>query len=224
MHNFRRILRTIWYMMPLLVAFIVLLYFQKTYDNYISSTAEQRYKDKVELTRNIVNQMNEIIVHDKTVNDSVANIVFKKFIVNFVNDIDSEEGVYARVLDTDGNLISLPSCMKSVVAFAESPNFKESDYFCSMKKRNEGSFSILTEQNTRLQIHWFSYPKHNSIYYIIVGVEYESIVPQLALNQFTFGLVIMLILMLIWTFYNLFLMITNNRLRKEVNTLRKITE
>jgi hypothetical protein len=188
------------------------------YTNNVNALVSAKYNEKIETTKKIIHELDNINkTNDSTIKSKTeTEYVFRRFLVSLIESIDSEHAVYARVLDVNGKLISKPKIAESekdYVYLVEHDNFVNSSLFKEICKTGEGDLEITALDSNSLYLHWFSYPKHGTVYYILVGVAPNRVKQVIDIDKFTYGLSGFIVLMLIFAYYNVYLIYDTKKLR-----------
>ena len=193
-------LRYVWYLFPIIVIFASLVYFNFMYSEYKRSIIRTISTEQIRISSKVLNEL-ELV--DKMKNEA-TRIEVENYLISVIESIDADVGVIARVYDVDGKLISSSKCSESGLNSPVNINITTLNEWEQMRRTDQGRLSIYID-NEELELSWFAYPKENTRYYIVIGVSPDRMNYMFNLNRFGYGLLGMILVMLICTYYNLYL-------------------
>lgn len=194
-------IKMIWYVLPIVVTLLSLLYFSVIYNLYQANLTRYIYNEQIRLSSKVIDELDKI----NTKTGSVSEGETKQYLVSLIENIDSEPGIYAIVLDINYNIISKRSCEKTIDGYSSIIN--DADVVNSLKEylTEPSGNADLPVYDYGLKVHWFSYPKHNTCYYIVIGILPNKFPQSFNIDRFTYGLLGMVALMIICAYYNIYL-------------------
>lgn len=199
----KRTLLNVWYIAPILVTLGTLMYFGYMYNDYRHTLTESLYNEQVVMTRKIIDEL-DVITADK---DSVNRDDYEKYLISLVESIDNEHAVYARVYDISGKRISTAnSAVTEPAPILLDADFENPEKIIKqIQSRPTGDTVLTMKDGNQMKLHWFSYPKNNTSYYILIGIVPDRLLQVININTFTYGLLGIIIFMLICAYYNIYL-------------------
>jgi len=174
--------------LPLSVTLTTAYLFSEEYKRKNLKEIERQYYEKVEITSNLLvdfERLQHICASDET------NGYFDSFIVTFVEEIDRQFGIYGRVLDRDGRLISTPYASPdegelAILLEAEDFDFERELGF--VRDAASGEAHITSRNDVQVHLHWMRYPvTEEYYYYILIGIVYDRIMVSIDMNTLTYG-------------------------------------
>ena len=184
------------------VTILTIIYFINEYNKNMSMEIERQYYEKVEITSNILLAF-EMLQRQCATEDNYT--LFDSFVVTFVEEIDKQFGIYGRVIDKDGRLISRPYAAPdegdlAILLEAEDFDFERELGF--LRDAPTGETVIISRNDVRVHMHWIRYPITDDFYYyILIGIVYDRIMVSVDMDTLTIGVAIILLTEFISMFF-----------------------
>ena len=193
------------FIFPTVVTILVIFYFIDDYKKNMMIEIERQYYEKVEITSNILSAFE--VLQRQCSTEGNYNL-FDAFVVTFVEEIDKQFGIYGRVIDKDGRLISRPYAAPdegelAILLEAEDFDFERELGF--LRDAPTGETVIVSRNDVKVHMHWMRYPVTDDFYYyILIGIVYDRIMVSIDMDTLTYGVAVILAAVLIAMFFAIY--------------------
>ena len=190
------------FILPIVIATIVILYFFRLHDTTMINLIQRQYYEKIELTTNLLKKVERL--HRKCTNNE-RDILFNNFIITAVEEMDKQYGIYGRVIDLNGNVLSKPYLADGEPDLAIF--FEVDDLLPFLKQIPKGDSLLISRNNVKVHLHWLRYPiEEQHYYYILLGIVYDRVIDTIDYNAFARGFIVVILAMLVSMFYTIFIL------------------
>ena len=191
---------------PIVFAVPVLYLFIVLHNKNMVNVAKRQYYEKIELTYNLlyeIEQLHQACTHQE------KDSLFNSFIINAVEEMDKQYGVYGRVIDLDGNLLSKPYLAENepglaVLLEAEDFNFDTDLGF--IRDIPVGDRYIVSRNGVKVHLHWLRYPvTREHYYYILLGIVYDRVIDTIDVRGFVAGIIGLVMIIVVLFCFSVYL-------------------
>ena len=207
----------------LIVGIACVFYFGKFFERLILKVIERQYYEKIELTTNVLIEVEKL---HRGCTPYEKDSLFNNFIITVVEEIDKQYGIYARVIDLDGNQLSRAFVAEgeegglAILLDADDFDFDKDLYF--LKEFPTGDRNIVSRNDVKIHLYWMRYPtEKDHYYYILLGIVYDRVIDTVDYKSFSKGLAGVMMSLLISFFVAVYLSSKNSKLRNILQRLRK---
>ena len=186
---------------PVLAAGVILYLFIMLHNKNMVNVAKRQYYEKIELTYNLLYEIEKL---HRACTNYEKDLLFNNFIVKAVEEMDKQYGIYGRVIDLDGNLLSTPYLADgepSLAVLLEADDYDFESDLGFIRDIPVGDRQIVSRNDVKIHLHWLRYPiTDQHYYYILLGIVYDRVVDTIDTKGFT-ALVICLVLLIVAGLY-----------------------
>ena len=174
--------------LPLVFAAATVYFFTVLHDKNMVNVAKRQYYEKIELTYNLLYEIENL--HAACTNREKDSL-FNRFIVRAVEEMDKQYGIYGRVIDLDGQLLSTPYLAENEEGLAvllEAEDFDFETELGFVRDIPAGDRHIVSRNGVRIHLHWLRYPvTREHYYYILLGIVYGRVIDTVDTRGFVAG-------------------------------------
>ena len=205
-----------WCLLPLILTVSAVFYFDGLYEKSMMKIVRRQYYEKIELTSSLLLEIEKL--HRGYEKDAFEkDVLFNDFIIRSVEEIDRQYGIYARVIDLEGNLLSRPQLADNepgLAVFLESEDFDFKKDLGFVQDIPTGDRHIVSNNGVKIHLHWLRYPVTEQHYcYILLGIVYDRVIDAIDYRAFSIGLIIVLLVLVSSLFYTVHLLNRNFKLQ-----------
>ena len=189
------------WLFPIVLAGAIVYLFIALHDKNMVNVAKRQYYEKIELTYNLLFEIEKL---HRGCTAYAKDEMFNNFIINAVEEMDKQYGIYGRVIDLDGKLLSKPYLADGEPGMAvllEADDFDFEGDLGFIRDITVGDRHIVSRNDVKIHLHWLRYPiTEQHYYYILLGIVYDRVIDSIDIRGFTAG-VIGLVLIIVTGFY-----------------------
>ena len=188
-------------LLPFAVSCAIAYFFNTLQEKSLINIAKRQYYEKIELTYNLLYEIEQLQISCRGFE---TDVLFNNFIIKAVESIDRQYGIYGRVIDLEGRLLSRPNLAENEPGLAVLLEADDYDFFTDLgfvRDIPRGDRHIVSRNGVKIHLHWLRYPVANEhYYYILLGIVYDRVLDTIDFNAFAVGIILM-VLMLVVEFY-----------------------
>lgn len=169
-----RIKKAIYLILPVIIMAVVLFASNRHIDRYYDILYENAFEAKVASIDMFSNEVEHAITEGFAFSDHED--LLRLFIINQVEDMDSEFGVFATALDKDKNVIAKRSFKDNGQLDPMDNEVFTKAIFAAMEKDDRGYVNV--EWKGFEQVYFMSIPTEDTQYWIVVGVVKDLLVKR----------------------------------------------
>lgn len=169
-----RIKKAIYLILPVIIMTVVLFASNRHIDRYYNILYENAFEAKVASVDMFSNEVERAIAEGFAFSDHED--LLRLFIINQVEDMDSEFGVFATALDKDKNIIAKRSFKDNGQLDPMDNEVFTKAIFDAMEKDDKGYVNV--EWKGFEQVYFMSIPTEDTQYWIVVGIVKDLLVER----------------------------------------------
>jgi hypothetical protein len=195
------------YLLPVAVLIAVLLFFESMFHYFDQSYYDAVFNQQVLKLNSIVGEIKQL--REMGFTEDKDRQVYIEVLNMTISKIDSEEGIFARLLNLDFEVLSEVVASekdRQPVSLFEQNNFHPD--FPRIKQlmlENASGESTVTDNSYDMRIYWVTIPQSNPKYYIVVGVDSHYVLSNYKSFPFELGIFTIAILIMAMNYYILYL-------------------
>ena len=193
------------YILPVFVAILGVYYFDNWHEKSMMKVVQRQYYEKIEFMSQMLHNIETL---HRQCTSYEKNELFNNFIINTVEEIDKQYGIYARVVDLDGRRISEPYVADGegeLAILLDAPDFDFDSELGFIKDIPKGDRHIVSRNGVKIHLHWLRYPTtEEHYYYILLGIVYDRVIDTIDYKAFAFGYVFVLLVLVVSLFIMIF--------------------
>ena len=193
----KRYILSILYLLPLALAVISVFYFDSLHEKTMTKIVSRQYYEKIELTHNLLYETERL---HRGCTALEKDALFDNFIIRVIEEMDGQYGIYGRVIDLEGNLLSQPRLAENEPELAILLDADDFDFDVDMGFIREipaGDRHIVSRNGVKIHLHWLRYPVSEEHYcYILLGIVYDRVIDAIDFNAFAAGIIFIVLIMM----------------------------
>ena len=194
------------FVIPTVISLMILIYYNNKYNQNLMKMVERQYYEKIEITNNVLLKIEAL---QESCSNDETNERFNEFVISYVEEVDRQYGIYGRVLDLNGKLLSTPRVAEGegeLAILMESEDFDFDQDLGFIKESDFGDRYIVSKNNVNVHLHWMRYPVTKEYYYyILIGIVYDRIMVSIDMDTLNTGLIILLSTVIVTMFISIYL-------------------
>jgi len=193
------------YVLPLVVAALIIYFFIVQHDKNMINVAKRQYYEKIELTYNLLYEVESL---HKACTNYEKDSLFNNFIIRAIEQMDKQYGIYGRVIDLDGNMLSTPYLAeneKGLAVLIEAEDFDFDSELWFVRDIPAGDRHIVSRNDVKIHLHWLRYPiTRDHYYYILLGIVYDRVIDTIDTTGFVAGVIGLVLLLVIGMYVTIY--------------------
>jgi hypothetical protein len=185
----------------------ILIFFESMFQYFDQSYYNAVFKQQVLKLNSIVGEVRQL--KDMGFTEERDRQIYVEVLNMAVSKIDSEEGIYARLLNTNFKVLSevviAEEDRQAVDLFDNKNLHPDFTRVSQLMRNNTRGESTISDGSSTMKIYWVQLPQDNPKYYIIVGVDFEYVLSNYKALPFELGILSITLLLMAMNYYILFL-------------------
>jgi hypothetical protein len=195
------------YLLPVAVLIAVLIFFESLFHYFDQSYYDAVFNQQVLKLNSIVGEITQL--REMGFTEEADRQVYIEVLNMTISKIDSEEGIYARLLTWDFDVLSEVVVSEEdrlpVTLFDQNKPHPDFPRIKQLMRENASGESSISDNSYDMRIYWVSIPNNNPKYYIVVGVDSHFVLSNYKSFPFEFGIFTIAILIMAMNYYILYL-------------------
>jgi hypothetical protein len=185
----------------------VLLFFEAMFHYFDQSYYNAVFEQQVLKLNSIVGEINQL--RDMGFTEDKDRQIYIEVLNMAITKIDSEEGIYARLLNKDFQVLSEVIASEEnrlpVSLFDKDTIHPDFPRISKLMQENLSGESNITDDGYDMQIYWVQIPQNAPKYYIVVGVDFHYVLSNYKSFPFEIGIFVISMILMGMNYYILYL-------------------
>jgi hypothetical protein len=195
------------YLLPIGLLISILLFFGQLFDHFDRTYYDAVYEQQVLKLNSILGEIGKL--KELGVSEDENIDIFIRVLAMSVSKIDSEPGIFARVMDMNfenlSEVIVVEENRGPVTLFEPGANHPDFPRIKALMEENPRGESNFTDEGYPMRLYFVKVPQDDPAYYIVVGVDAANVLANFESLPFEIGIFIIALMMLGMLYYILYL-------------------
>ena len=182
----------------LFIIVIAILIFDSLHKETLLDVVKRQHYEKIELTSNLLLELERNKSEYESLND--------KFLIEIVEIIDRQYGIYGRLIDLEGNQLSsafVAEGEKEAAILLDADDYEFSKDLGFLKDFPVGDTYIKSKNDIDIHLYWLRYPSINHKYYVLIGIVYDRVAVAIDYKVYSGCLIMVIIIILFNLLYTI---------------------
>jgi hypothetical protein len=195
------------YLLPIGILISIMLFFGKLFDYFDRTYYDAVYEQQILKLNSIVGEIGKL--KEMGFDDDGNAEIFIRVLSMTISKIDSEAGIYARVLNLNfesvSEVIVAEENRGAVSLFDPEANHPDLPPIRKMMLENQRGEATFTDEGYPMRLYFVKVPQDDPAYYLVVGVDAAHVLANFESLPFEIGIFMIALMILAMLYYILYL-------------------
>ncbi|MDR0963151.1 MAG: hypothetical protein LBM60_00860 [Clostridium sp.] len=195
------------YLLPIGMLISILLFFGGLFDHFDRTYYDAVYEQQVLKLNSLLGEIGKL--KELGVSEEENINIFIRVLAMSVSKIDSEQGIFARVMDLNfenlSEVIVAEEDRGPVTLFESNANHPDFPRIKTLMEENSRGEANFTDEGYPMRLYFVKVPQDDPAYYIVVGVDAAHVLANFESLPFEIGIFIIALMMMSMLYYILYL-------------------